>query len=472
VREYFMKSARLGFSTWQEGDIDEAMQLWGDPEVTRLIVAGGKMTKEQVLERLTREMATQRDAGIQYWPVFSLETGEFSGCCGLRPYSQEKNILETGTHIKRKFWGQGLAQEASLRVFEYAFDVLKADALFAGHNPANSTSRHVLTKLGFEHTHDEFYAPTGLNHPSYLLSREKYLRTAKAQYDSTWSLVARDPGTGELGVIVTTKRPAVGNRCPWAVAGVGAVSTQALSNPLLAQRVLGLLSGGLDARASLELALSEDLDKEARQVGVVDWRGTAAAFTGGKADEWKGHYTGRGYSTQGNILAGEGVIAQTASTFEQSKGPLVYRLLDAMDAGQEAGGDSRGRQSAAILIVKPGWLPYINVRVDDHEYPLAELRRQVELWMNVVRASKPHPQLGNRLVCLRSAGRDVADIQAMLRDLGFYRGPIDGSFGKAMNTAVRAFQQQHQVRVDGIIGPEAVSKLTAAYEARYHETVT
>jgi uncharacterized Ntn-hydrolase superfamily protein/RimJ/RimL family protein N-acetyltransferase len=448
------------------------MELWGDPEVTRLIVAGGRMTPHEVRERLHREIATQKEYGIQYWPIFLLETGENIGCCGLRPYDKEKGILESGVHIRQRFWGGGFAQEASLRVFEYAFTVLKAEALFAGHNPANATSRHVLTKLGFTYTHDEFYAPTGLHHPSYLMRREDYLKDHKEGYDSTWSVVALDPCSGELGVIVTTRRPAVGNRCPWAVAGVGAVSTQAQSNPLLAQRILGLLSGGLDATAALEVALSEDLDRESRQLGVVDWRGTTAAFTGLKADEWKGHYTGENFCAQGNLLAAEAVITDTAKTFEHSRGPLAYRMLDAMDAGQEAGGDKRGRQSAAILIAKPGWLPYINIRVDDHPYPLQELRRQLDLWMQVVRASKPFPQLGYRLVCLRSTGRDVADMQVMLRGLGFYRGPVDGVFGKAMDRSVKAFQTANRIRVDGIIGLEVLEKLTQAYGAKYHETVT
>lgn len=289
---------------------------------------------------------------------------------------------------------------------------------------------------------------------------------ALEQYDSTWSIVAYEPATGELGVIVTTKRPAVGNRCPWAIAGVGAVSSQASTNPLLATRVLGMLANGWDAKSALNQALSEDLDKEARQMGVIDRWGNVAAFTGTKPQDWKGHYLGKYFATQGNILAGKEVISDTAATFEKSTGPLAYRLLDAMDAGQKAGGDKRGRQSAALIVVKPGWVPYIDVRVDDNEYPLVELRRLLDIWMEVVKSTtSTAPQLGNRYLALNSAGVDVRDTQAMLRDLGYYSGAVDGVFGDTTDQALRAFQEKNGLVVDGIIGPKTNVKMTKAYDS-------
>jgi ribosomal-protein-alanine N-acetyltransferase len=164
---YFLRSERLGFRAWSEADTDLAMGLWGDPEVTRLI--GGPFSSEQVRERLAREIATFREHGLQYWPIFLLATGQHIGCCGLRPYRSEDRVYEVGAHIRKAHWGQGYAQEASRAAIGYAFQALGATALFAGHNPANEASRRLLLKLGFEYTHDEYYAPTGLYHPSYLL---------------------------------------------------------------------------------------------------------------------------------------------------------------------------------------------------------------------------------------------------------------------------------------------------------------
>jgi ribosomal-protein-alanine N-acetyltransferase len=149
-----------------------AMDLWGDPEVTKFI--GGPFSREQVQERLAREMATMHSDGIQYWPIFLLATGEYVGCCGLRPYKPEEGICEIGIHLRRAFWGQGYAPEATRAVMEYAFNTLGAKTLFAGHNPTNEASRRLLKKLGFRYTHDEFYPPTGLNHPSYILTAEEF----------------------------------------------------------------------------------------------------------------------------------------------------------------------------------------------------------------------------------------------------------------------------------------------------------
>ena len=165
--KYFLRSQRLGFRPWSAADLALAEGLWGDPEVTRLI--GGPFSKEQVRERLAREIATYEEHGVQYWPMFLLATGDHVGCCGLRPYNAAERVLELGFHIRRAHWRQGYAQEAAQTVIVYAFQVLGATALFAGHNPANEPSRDLLSKLGFRYTHDEYYAPTGLNHPSYLL---------------------------------------------------------------------------------------------------------------------------------------------------------------------------------------------------------------------------------------------------------------------------------------------------------------
>ena len=169
---YFLQSERLGFRAWSDADMDLAMSVWGDPEVTRLI--GGPFSREEVQERLAREIATMQSHGVQYWPVFLLATGEHVGCCGLRPYNVEERIYEIGVHLRKAFWGQGHAPEATRVVMEYAFNTLEVKALFAGRNPANEASRRILETLGFRYTHDEYYPPTGLQHPSYLLTATEF----------------------------------------------------------------------------------------------------------------------------------------------------------------------------------------------------------------------------------------------------------------------------------------------------------
>jgi RimJ/RimL family protein N-acetyltransferase len=165
LNAYFLTSRRLGFRPWSDADLDLAARLWGDPDVTRSI--GGPFSDEQVAARLAREIASYRDHGLQYWPIFLLATSEHVGCCGLRPYKTA--VPELGFHVRRAHWRQGYAQESAQAIIRYAFDVLAATEIFAGHNPANEASRSLLLKLGFQYTHDEYYAPTGLYHPSYLL---------------------------------------------------------------------------------------------------------------------------------------------------------------------------------------------------------------------------------------------------------------------------------------------------------------
>lgn len=174
MKDYFLETKRLGFSVWSEKDFSDALELWGNPEVTKFIVAGGKMSEGQVFQRLRKEIEAYNNINIQYWPVYLIETNENIGCCGLRAYDSHKNILEIGIHLKEKYWGKGFAQEACSAVIGYAFDTLGVNALFAGHNPKNVASAQLLKKLGFTYTHDEFYPPTGLYHPSYLMTRQDY----------------------------------------------------------------------------------------------------------------------------------------------------------------------------------------------------------------------------------------------------------------------------------------------------------
>jgi len=170
----FIITERLYFRTWTEADLDLARGLWSDPEVTKFISAYGEFSEADIQDRLKLEMENEKKYGVQYWPVFFKDSREHAGCCGLRPFDLSREIYEIGFHIRSAHWGQGLASEAALGVMEYTFQVLKAAGLFAGHNPQNVTSRHLLQKLGFHYTHDEYYAPTGLQHPSYLLMSDQY----------------------------------------------------------------------------------------------------------------------------------------------------------------------------------------------------------------------------------------------------------------------------------------------------------
>jgi RimJ/RimL family protein N-acetyltransferase len=146
------------------------MGLWGDPRVTRLFDRRGALSRDQVAARLNREIATQADHGVQYWPLFETATGAHLGCAGLRPYDSPRKIFEIGFHIRPDHWRKGYAFEAARAVIVYAFERLASEALFAGHHPENAVSRHLLQKLGFAYTHDEYYPPTGCRHPSYLLT--------------------------------------------------------------------------------------------------------------------------------------------------------------------------------------------------------------------------------------------------------------------------------------------------------------
>ena len=169
MRDYFEKTERIGFSKWADDDYPLALQLWGEGEVTRYISANGKFTDEDIQKRLSLEISNQRQFNVQYWPIFEIITGELIGCCGLRPFKPEEDIYEIGIHLRRRFWGQGLAFEAATAVLKYSFGTLKAEKKFAGHHPQNINSKKLLIRLGFQYIGDNFYEPTGLNHPSYEL---------------------------------------------------------------------------------------------------------------------------------------------------------------------------------------------------------------------------------------------------------------------------------------------------------------
>ena len=200
----------------------------------------------------------------------------------------------------------------------------------------------------------------------------------------TFSIVACDPEKKEWGVAVASKVLAVGVRVPWAKAEVGAVATQSSTNVSFGPRGLELMSQGKSPAEAIKIVTDADKGKANRQVGMVNAKGEAATFTGDKCSAWAGGKTGKNYACQGNLLAGEKVIDAMCKAFEETKGTLAWRLMAALKAGDEAGGDKRGKQSAAILVVSPpkaegSFDRLIDLRVDDHKEPVGELERILAL---------------------------------------------------------------------------------------------
>jgi uncharacterized Ntn-hydrolase superfamily protein len=217
----------------------------------------------------------------------------------------------------------------------------------------------------------------------------------------TFSIVAFDPATGDLGIAVASKFLAVGAVVPWARAGVGAVATQALANTVYGPRGLDLLADGVDPRGAIDRlqAVDDPGEVPSRQVGLVDARGQAATYTGPGCLEWAGGRLAKHAACQGNILAGPAVVDALADTFERASGDLPARLLAALSAGQAAGGDRRGQQSAALLVVREhgGYGGrndrYVDLRVDDDPAPIVALERLLRLWRVLFEPPDPAARL-------------------------------------------------------------------------------
>lgn len=204
---------------------------------------------------------------------------------------------------------------------------------------------------------------------------------ARADLVATYSIAACDLDASQWGVATQSKFLGVGSVVPWAVPDVGAIATQAYANPRYGPHGLALLREGLSAQEVVERLTGADDGRDHRQLGVVDGNGVGASFTGAECMEWAGDRTGEGYAAQGNILVSAETVDAIAETFESAKGSLAERLLDCLDAAQAAGGDRRGQQSAALLVVERdgGYAglsdEIVDLRVDEHERPLDELRR-------------------------------------------------------------------------------------------------
>ena len=211
----------------------------------------------------------------------------------------------------------------------------------------------------------------------------------------TFSIVGYDPQEKEWGIAVQSKFLGVGAVVPWAKAGVGAVATQSYANTSFGPEGLRLMEEGKSAEEALHTLLDKDPGREQRQVGFIDANGNAATFTGKECYNWAGGVTGPHFAAQGNILVDENTVQAMADIFQKTEGKLAERLLAALQAGQDAGGDSRGQQSAALIVVKEsggygGFNDrYVDLRVEDHEEPIKELARIYQLQQLYFAPSKP-----------------------------------------------------------------------------------
>ncbi|MFX1411095.1 MAG: DUF1028 domain-containing protein [Promethearchaeota archaeon] len=253
----------------------------------------------------------------------------------------------------------------------------------------------------------------------------------------TFSIVAYDPNNNEWGVAVQSKFVAVGSIVPYAKAKIGAIATQAYANTSYGPKGLELLETGLTAEETIQKLIKNDVQKEQRQIGIIDSYGNAASFTGSECFEWAGHIVGKAFACQGNILASENVIKAMANAFETTQGDLVEKFFAVLEAGQEAGGDRRGRESAAILIVKEkgaydgGTDNYIDIRVDEHPTPLKELRNIFEIYdMCLLLRDDPKD-------IVKLKGNTVKVVKERLILDGFYSGEIDNKFDDETKMALK-----------------------------------
>ncbi len=280
-------------------------------------------------------------------------------------------------------------------------------------------------------------------------------------HPSTFSIVACDLQAREWGIAVQSKFFAPGVVVPWARAEIGAVATQAHANMKYGPDGLELLEEGLTADEVVKRLVSSDDGADHRQLAVVDAEGRVSVHTGEECNEWAGHRRGEGYSCQGNILAGPAVVEDMADRFEQSEGRLADRLVSTLQAGQAAGGDRRGQQGAALLVVREGGSyggaldRYIDLRVDDHDRPIDELERLLQLFYLYFE----RPETDDLLQLQGEVARQVTE---SLHRLGYDVQPaesMDDSARKALDAWVGVENFEERMREPGYIDPGVLEHL-------------
>lgn len=279
---------------------------------------------------------------------------------------------------------------------------------------------------------------------------------------STFSIVGFDPAADELGIAVQSKFLSAGAVVPWVEGGVGAIATQAWANTTYGPRGLALLRTGTMPSEVVALLTESDEDVEQRQLGIVDARGRSATFTGAKCMEWAGGKAGQNFAAQGNILAGSAVVDGMIEAFNAKGGPLADRLIAALRAGQAAGGDRRGKQSAALYIAKPGGGyagfndRYVDLRVDDHPEPIEELARILELHKLYFFKAQPED-------ILKIDAALGAELAALLAKAGFLpaSAPFDKQAQQALSTFMHRENLEDRERQDGCIDRQTLEYLRA-----------
>ncbi len=252
---------------------------------------------------------------------------------------------------------------------------------------------------------------------------------------ATFSIVACDLEQREWGVAVQSKFLSVGALVPWARAEVGAVATQSWANLSYGPRGLALMAEGRSAQEALDILVAEDEGRATRQVGLIDAQGRAASFTGEECFDWAGHVVGPNYACQGNILVSEATVQAMARAFEETPGALADRLVEALLAGQAAGGDSRGQQSAALLVVREkgsygGYNDrFIDLRVDEHPTPIEELKRILQLHRIYLTKTDPAD-------LMKLEAEVTREIQEILTSSGDYDGALNGLYDEGTQEAL------------------------------------
>ncbi|MGO8948602.1 MAG: DUF1028 domain-containing protein [Ktedonobacterales bacterium] len=283
----------------------------------------------------------------------------------------------------------------------------------------------------------------------------------------TFSIVGRDPETGDLGIAVQSKFLAVGAVVPWARAGVGAIATQSYANTSYGPDGLAMLADGKSAAETMEMLTSSDEQREQRQVGIVDSLGRSATYTGPGCYRWAGGICGTDFAAQGNILVGAATVTALAETFQQAKGPLWRRLVAALAAGQRAGGDSRGQESSALLVVRAGGGysgfndRMIDLRVDDHPEPIAELARLLAL--HDLYFQKPAPE-----DLLPLDAERTTELQELLIRSGDFAGPVTGVFDEQTFAALERYGGRENLE-ERLLHERSDARLDRAVLAYMHD---
>jgi len=283
----------------------------------------------------------------------------------------------------------------------------------------------------------------------------------------TFSIIGFDPDNGDLGVAVHSKFPNVGVTIPFAEAGIGAIATQSYCNTSFGPRGLELLRNGATPQQAIDILIQSDPDRDYRQLGIIDASGANANYTGAECFDFAGGIKGENYSVQGNVLAGEEVVKSMAAGFQEFKGALAEKLMYALLKGQEAGGDKRGQQSAAVLVVrdKGGYGGhddrYVDISVYDHQEPIKELQRLYQIHRLTYFRSEP-----DNLVSVN--GELAKEIQDILTQRGFYSGPINADYDSITQKALFDFMgwenYDERMRSDDLIDVEVLDDIRLKHQ--------